>query len=246
MINTYNESDLHLTLKKIYALETNGKTEVPLAGTSWICDILDENGNAVEIQTSNLSALTEKAEYILGSGKKIKIVHPVLQEKFIEMTDAGGNTIYRKKSPKKATIYDSLRGMTKICTLFLNPNCTLEVLFVRATEIRRQTEKETQIFNKSRRHLKNWVPAGKRLDEILSKKTFTKPSDFTNLLCGAEKTESGLFRLCDVSKAVREKYGARNARWANLLVWILLKMDLIEIKEIRGRSKFYQLTEEKL
>lgn len=241
MINTYNESELHLALKKIYALETNGKTEVRLEGTSWICDVLDENGNAVEIQTANLSALTEKAGHILKSGRKIKIVHPVLQEKFIEMLDAGGNTIYRKKSPKKATVYDSLRGMTKICPLFLNSGCTLEVLFVRATETRRQTENQTQIPSNSRRHLKNWLPAGKRLDEILSKKTFTKPSDFTDLLCGAEKTERGVFRLCDAAKAIREKSGAKNARWANLLIWILLKMDLIEVKETRERSKFYQL-----
>lgn len=241
MINTYNESDLHLTLKKIYALENNGKTEVQLDDTPWICDILDENGDAIEIQTSNLSALTEKAEYILETGRKIKIVHPVFEEKYIEMLDSNGNTLYRKKSPKKATIYDSLRGMTKICALFLNQNCVLEVLNVRITEFRRRTESEAQLVNKSRRHLKNWLPAGKRLDEILSKKTFSKPEDFLELLCGAEKTESGLFRLCDVSKSIKEKFGAKAAKWAKLLVWILLKMRLIEISEIKGRSKFYKI-----
>lgn len=241
MINTYNESDLHLTLKKIYALENNGKTEVKLDDTPWICDILDENGNAIEIQTSNLSALTEKAEYILETGRKIKIVHPVFEEKYIEMLDSNGNTLYRKKSPKKATIYDSLRGMTKICALFLNQNCVLEVLNVRITEFRRRTESEAQLVNKSRRHLKNWLPAGKRLDEILSKKTFSKPEDFLELLCGTEKTESGLFRLCDVSKSIKEKFGAKAAKWAKLLVWILLKMRLIEISEIKGRSKFYKI-----
>lgn len=241
MINTYNESDLHLTLKKIYALESNGKTEVQLDGTPWICDILEENGNAIEIQTSNLSALTEKAEYILETGRKIKIVHPVFEEKYIEMLDSSGNTLYKKKSPKKAAIYDSLRGMTKICQLFLSQNCVLEVLNVRITEFRRRTENETQLVNKSRRHLKNWLPAGKRLDEILSKKTFSNPQDFLELLCGAEKTERGLFRLCDVTKAIKEKFGTKAARWANLLVWILLKMRLIEVGEIKGRSKFYRI-----
>lgn len=319
MINTYNESDLHLTLKKMYALESNGKTEVRLEGTDWICDIIDENGNAIEIQTSNLSALTEKAEFILKSGKKLKIVHPILAEKYIEMLDSAGNTLYRKKSPKKATIYDSLRGMTKIYPLFLNENCTLEVLFVRATEFRRRTAEKVQTANKSRRHLKNWIPAGKKLEEILEKKRFSTRKDFTDLLCGAENagngkdfgktgnenagkerkvgnivnaenkrkaengqkvendrniesaekarntgniestkkigdvenendakkvrdatdSKTGLFRACDISRAIKAKYGAKDARWANLLAWILLKMNLIEVKEKKGRSKYY-------
>lgn len=260
MINTYNESDLHLTLKKMYALEFNGKTEVRLEGADWICDIIDENGNAIEIQTSNLSALTEKAEFILKSGKKLKIVHPILAEKYIEMLDSSGSTLYRKKSPKKASIYDSLRGMTKICTLFLNEKCTLEVLFVRATEFRRRTANEVQTMNKSRRHLKNWVPAGKRLEEILEKKIFSTKKDFTDLLCGAEnyvsaknigdeaESKSALFRVCDIARAIKAKSGtksgAKDARWASLLAWILLKMNLIEVKATKGRSKYYGICDD--
>jgi len=255
----------------MYALEFNGKTEVRLEGTDWICDIIDENGNAIEIQTSNISALTEKAEFILKSGKKLKIVHPVLAEKYIEMLDSSGNTLYRKKSPKKATIYDSLRGMTKICPLFLNENCELEILFVRATEFRRRAAGEVQTVNKSRRHLKNWIPAGKKLEEIIGKKSFSTKKDFTDLLCGAEKFENaenekksgnrekgrnekdagnvkgvetaknGLFRVCDISRAIKAKCGAKDARWASLLAWILLKMNLIEVKETKGRSKYYRI-----
>lgn len=239
MINTYNESALHLTLKKIYAFEVNGKTEVPLDGTNWICDILDKNGNAIEIQTSNLSALTEKTKYILDSGKKIKIVHPVIQEKIIEMRTENGETLYRKKSPKKSTVYDSLRGMTKICPLFLNANCTLEVLFIKAVEIRIQTEEKSNLINKSRRHLKNWVPKDKILEEIISKKRFSSPEDFTALLCGAEK--QGPFRVCDAAAAIKKETNAKNARWAGLLIWILLKMNLLELVQIKGRSKFYQV-----
>lgn len=273
MINTYNESDLHLTLKKMYALEFNGKTEVRLEGTDWICDIIDENGNAIEIQTSNLSALTEKAEFILKSGKKLKIVHPILAEKYIEMLDSSRKTLYRKKSPKKETVYDSLRGMTKICPLFLNENCELEILFVRATEFRRRTAEEVQTVNKSRRHLKNWIPAGKKLEEIIEKKSFSTKKDFTDLLCGAENfgnekesgnnekfgneketkkagnaeaarnAKNGLFRAYDISSAIKAKFGAKDARWASLLAWILLKMNLIEVEETKGRSKYYRICE---
>lgn len=243
MINTYNESKLHLTLKKLYAMEYNGICEVKLDDTEWICDIIDENGDAIEIQTSNLSALTEKVEYLLETGRKVKIVHPVFEEKYIEMVDLQGELLYRKKSPKKATVYDSLRGMTKICTFFLNKDCTLEVLSVRITEVRRETETPSQNTAKSRHHLKSWVIQEKRLEEIKEKKVFRK-EEFIKLLCLESDSEKEEFRLCDIQKTIKKKHGVKAARWASLVIWILLKMKLIEIKKIKGRSKFYGLRNE--
>ena len=55
MINTYNESALHETLKKLYALESNGIMEVQLDDTPWICDILDENKNVIEIHGNGVT-----------------------------------------------------------------------------------------------------------------------------------------------------------------------------------------------
>lgn len=246
MINTYNESDLHASLKKIYALESNGKTEVCLDDTPWICDILDEDGNAIEIQTSNLSALTEKTEYILESGRKIKIVHPIAEKKWIELYGRDGILIHKKKSPKKATIFDSLRGMTQICPLFLHKNCTLEVLYCEITEMRRETENPAQTQNKARRHLKNWLPMGKRLEKITKKEIFSSKEDWTKLLPeGLRKNETGLsplFRKTDLASEIEKVWGKKNARWSGLLIWILLKMKILEIAETKGRSKFYSLS----
>ncbi|MBQ0050535.1 MAG: hypothetical protein KBT11_00555 [Treponema sp.] len=235
VINTYNESNLHLALKKLYALEFNGRMEVRLDDTDWICDIIDEDGNAIEIQTANLSALTEKVEYLLKTGRKVKIVHSILVEKYIELYDGQGKLVSRKKSPKKATIYDSLRGMTKICPLLTEENCTLEILFVKIAEMRRLTEEPVQLENKSRKHLKTWVPIGKRLEDIISKKRMNA-EDFLELTC---LDYSQNFRKCDVQKAIKNARNAKTARWAPILVWILLKMNLIQIVEEKGRSKIY-------
>ena len=57
-INTYNESSLHKTLKTLYASENGFQTEVKKDG--YIYDILDAEGNAIEIQTKNLSKLLPK------------------------------------------------------------------------------------------------------------------------------------------------------------------------------------------
>ena len=249
MINTYNESSLHATLKRIYALETNGLMEVRLDDTQWICDILDENGNAIEIQTANLSALKEKAEYILETGRKIKIVHPVASIKWIELYKNDGTLLHRKRSPKKATLFDSLRGMTQICPLFLNENCCLEILYCEITEMRREMETPSQNQTKTRCHLKNWVSMGKRLEKIIEKKKFTQKNDWEELLpetfrqsC-TEKTYHS-FRQIDLYNEMKKTFGVKKAKWSPLLIWLFLKMDILEIAETIGKSKYFRLRRE--
>ncbi|MBQ9622509.1 MAG: hypothetical protein IJR39_04120 [Treponema sp.] len=246
MINTYNESNLHATLKKIYALESNGTMEVKLDDTPWICDILDENGNAIEIQTSNLSALTEKAEYILETGRKLRIVHPIAESKWIELYDTNGELLHRKKSPKKASFYDSLRGMTQICTLFLNVNLELEILYCEISELRRKTAGLSQNQTKTRRHLKGWVPMGKRLEKITRKERLNQKEDWEKLIPESLriKNEDGSapkFRACDLTRELKKEKGAKTARWSTLLIWILVKMQILKITEVKGRSKFYSV-----
>ena len=248
MINTYNESDLHSKLKKLYSMESNGMMEVKLDDTPWICDILSEDGSVIEIQTSNLSALTEKAEYVLETGRKLKIVHPVAAVKWIELYANDGSLIHRKKSPKKASFFDSLRGMTQICPLFLHKNCELEVLYCEITEMRRETKEPSQTQNNARRHLKTWLPMGKRLEKIISKERFSKKEDWIKLIpqglreLSDEKGNSIPFRTVDLQKEIKNTHGAKNARWAPLLIWILLKMQILKIKEVKGRSKFYKVS----
>ena len=246
MINTYNESALHETLKKLYALESNGIMEVQLDDTPWICDILDENKNVIEIQTSNLSALTEKALYILETGRKLKIVHPIAENKWIELYGSNGELLHRKKSPKKATIYDSLRGMTKICPLFLQENCELELLYCDISEMRRKTEGLSQNQTNSRRHLRDWLPMGKRLEKISRKEKFSKKEDWEKLIPESlrQKDEKGkfpAFRAVDFKREMAKEKGAKSSRWAPLLIWILVKMQIVEITEVKGRSKIYEL-----
>lgn len=57
-INTFNESSMHKTLKKMYSLEEGSNTEVNLNG--YIYDIVTKNNSVIEIQTRNLSKLLPK------------------------------------------------------------------------------------------------------------------------------------------------------------------------------------------
>lgn len=247
MINTYNESDLHAALKKIYALESGGAVEARLGDTPWICDIIAPNGDIIEIQTANLSALTGKAAHILDTGRRLKIVHPVASVKWIETLAADGTLIRRKKSPKKATLLDSLRGMTRICPLLMHENCELEILSCEITETRLETEGPSQLANKSRRHLRNWIPAGKRLERIIARERLASRADWETLLPASLRSsdESGVFpsfRAVELKNALEDELGTKAASKAWLMIWILQKMGIIEAGETRGRSRFYRLS----
>ena len=96
-INTYNESSLHKTLKTLYASENGFQTEVKKDG--YIYDILDADGNAIEIQTKHLSKLLPKIKKTIKRGKKITVVHPLAVQKTITLTDTEGKIIAKRKSP---------------------------------------------------------------------------------------------------------------------------------------------------
>ena len=245
MINTYNESNLHRTLKNLYALEFNGKTEVPVE--NWICDIVAEDDEIIEIQTANISALTEKTRALLASGKKVRIVHPLVTEKLIETYTPDGSLTSRRKSPKVQTIYAVLRSLTGIYPLLLNENFTLEVIHVSITERRRKTAAPVQLANRSRRFLKDWVPQGKELNRIAEKMRFRTKEDYLSLIPPSVETEFSVPELQkaifarawgeDLSKSNRTKAAAQ----ARLLIWLFKRMGLVEECGKQGRSKLYRI-----
>lgn len=106
--STLNESKLHNTLKKIYSEIYDGKTEVERYGH--VYDIVTKNENIIEIQTKNLAKLLPKILDTIEKGHNIKIVHPIVIKKSIEMHSSDGTIISMRKSPKTGSIYDIFLG----------------------------------------------------------------------------------------------------------------------------------------
>ena len=246
MINTYNESDLHRTLKNLYALEHNGRTEVRVE--NWICDIVTQSGDVIEIQTANISKLTEKTRDLLAAGKKMTIVHPLVALKTIETYASDGTLLSRRKSPKSQTIYAMLRSLTGIHPLLLEKDFTLEVLFVAVTEQRRKTAAPVQLANKSRRFLKDWVPQGKKLTSIIRKERYQTKADYASLIPPAL---GDTFTAPDLQKAIFSAPPLQNlskanrtaaANQARLLLWLFTRMGLVEACGTQGRAKWYHKT----
>lgn len=225
VINTYNESSLHNTLKVYYATTLNGKMEVEQDGH--IYDVLCSNGNIVEIQTKNLSKLSSKITDAIQKGHTLKLVYPLVYRTRIILTDENGKIISNRLSPKKGSIYDIFKELTGLYSLLLNPKFSLEVVTINLIEHRVRTAEPVQSVNKNRRFKKNWLKTNKRLDEIIETKTFCTKEDYLNLL----------------PQNLPDEFCAKDLnlpKYANIMLWVLSRIPVIELTQIKKKSKYYK------
>jgi hypothetical protein len=227
MIETYNESQLHRTLKTLYAERCGGKIEQEIDGK--VCDIVTASGEIIEIQTGNLGKLAAKISR-LTQNHKLRIVYPLVLEKYIETFDETGVLLSTRRSPKKLTIYSIFRELTGIYPWLLSNNFILEVLDVTATEKRIKTVEPVQLANKSRRFRKAWYKTGKELRTLGTSRIFSSLSDYAALFPG---TLPGEFSAKDLAKTGIGKDAA-------LMIWVSQKLGIIEFTEKKGNSRYYR------
>ena len=239
MINTLKESSLHKSLKLLYSLDEGARTEVEIGKK--IYDIVESDGSVIEVQTQNLSKLLPKAQLILDSGKRFKIVHPIAVEKTIKLYAQDGRLISQRKSPKKESIYSLFKELTRLFPLLLHSNFTLDVLLITMTEVRLRTAAVVQSENKRRRFKRNWLKTDKILESIIETKVFSEKDDYLALL---PETLPLTFSVKDLKETLKKLrvVPASAANFASLMVWVLKRMDLIEEAEGKGRSKSYRVT----
>ena len=232
-----NESSLHNTLKKLYAYQTDGSTEVEKFGH--IYDIITKDGNVIEIQNKNLKQIYPKIKDTLEKGLKIKIVHPVVIRKNIELKDKDGNIITKSRSSKKGSVYDIFREAAGISPILFDKNFTLEVPEINITEIRIKEETEVQSKNKKRRFKKDWNKINKKLDEINKIHTFKTADDYLALL---PKNLPDEFCAKDIAKHLKEEKlcPARIYNNSNLIIWFLKKVELITQTKTENKSHYYK------
>ena len=125
MINTYNETHLHRTLKDLYS-SNSAVQETSLEG--FVCDIYD-TGRIIEIQTSKLSALKIKLEKLLPH-YPIQIVYPIIENAYILMLNADSTKRSYRKSPKHGNFYQIFRELLGIVHCLDNPNLTIRILYI--------------------------------------------------------------------------------------------------------------------
>ena len=101
-IGIQNEGSLHFALKMLYKqYDQNVEEKVE----SYIVDVVGKD-ILIEIQTKNFSAISKKLKVLLKN-HRVKLVHPIAEEKWLIYVDKEtGEILSKRKSPKKGTIYD--------------------------------------------------------------------------------------------------------------------------------------------
>lgn len=123
--------------------------------------------------------------------------------------------------------------MTGLVEFMTAPN--FEVIFVDAKVIEqrvRGTEK-TDTPNKARRFYKDWVKVGKRLAEFESETSFCGKNAWLRLL--PENLRDGEFSSKDVKKELKRG----DAKYVNVLLWVLSRAGMIECVRKDGNLKVY-------
>ena len=219
-IGLVNEKPLHASLKQWYA-RPGDRFEVPVDG--FVIDIV-RNDLLIEIQTRNFAAINSKLCKLTRS-YAVRLVYPIVQEKWIVRSAPNGATVVRRKSPKRGRLEDLFWELVSIPQLLANPNFSLEVLMISEEEMRRYDGKR-----KWRR--KGWVIEGRRLVDVLDQRLFGESADWLTFVPDGLQsfTTKDLATVADTRRDLAQK-----------MAYCLRQARMIELIGRQGRANMYRV-----
>ncbi|MBI4790353.1 MAG: hypothetical protein HY782_25250 [Chloroflexi bacterium] len=171
MIGTKNERSLHKAIKAWYALPGD-ELEVKVDGC--IIDIVRAD-LLIEIQTKNFAAISRKLRRLVQS-HKLRLLYPIVQEKWITRTNASGARILgKRKSPRRGDLFDLFDELVYIPDLIGDVNFELQVLLTREEEIRGDDGKGSW-------RRRGFSVRDRKLIEVVETVTFKNKHDFLRFL----------------------------------------------------------------
>jgi hypothetical protein len=219
-IGLLNEKPLHASLKQWYA-RPGDRFEVAVGG--FVIDIVRDD-LLIEIQTGNFSSIKSKLTN-LAQAHQVRLIYPIVQEKWIVRSAVDGGRVMRRKSPKRGGFQDLFWEMVSIPHLLSNGNFSLEVLLIREEEARRYAGK---------RHWRKrgWVVDTRRLLDVVDRRVFKDPADWLAFLPDGlpSFTTGDLATATDMRRALAQK-----------MAYCLQKGRLIELIGKRGRANLYHV-----
>jgi hypothetical protein len=220
-IGLLNEKPLHASLKQWYA-QPGDRFEVPVDG--FVIDIV-RGDLLIEIQTRNLASINSKLRKLTRS-YEVRLVYPVVQEKWIvrSATGNGGITV-RRKSPKRGRLEDLFWELVSIPQLLSNPNFSFEVLMIREEELRRYE-------GKRRWRRRGWVIEGRRLVDVLNRRLFGTSADWLAFVPNSLQsfTTKDLATIADTRRELAQK-----------MAYCLREARMIELIGKQGRANLYRV-----
>lgn len=131
-IGTLSEKTVHAVLKQYYQPDP-ALQEVGVEGM--IADIFTGE-EILEIQTRNFYSLKKKLDKFLLR-YPVTIIYPLPRQKWIVWIDpTTGERGKKRKSPKKGTVYDACKELSKITEFLTNKRLSVKIVFLDMEEYR--------------------------------------------------------------------------------------------------------------
>jgi hypothetical protein len=218
------EQTLHEQLKELYARET-GEIESTLG--DYRVDVV-RGDLLIEIQTRSFSSIRDKLRDLVNN-HKVRLVHPIAQQKWVIRIDESGNQVSRRKSPKQGRVEYIFNELVYLPRLLLNQNFELEVALV-------DLEEYWIDDGKGSWRRRRWSIHDKRMIELKERRLFRTPSDFIALLPDSLST---LF----TSTMLADETGL-SKRLAQKMLYCLTKMEAVNRDGKMGRAYLYRIITE--
>jgi len=220
-IGTLNEKPLHAALKDWYA-QPGDQLEVSIDG--FIVDIV-RGDLLIEVQTGNFASIKRKVKRLVKE-HPLRLVYPIPQDKWIVRLakDGSGEVLGRRRSPKHGTVEHLFEELVRLPRLLADPNFALEVLLIRAEEVRSYDGKRGW-----RRH--GWVIQERRLLEVVDRRLFETPDDLAAFI-PSDLAEP--WTTADLAATIGQP------RWlARKMAYCLRKMGVVEAVGKQGNAILY-------
>ncbi|MFX1374752.1 MAG: hypothetical protein ACFFA0_02965 [Promethearchaeota archaeon] len=221
-IGTLNETTLHSDLKWLYS-ESDDQLERKVE--DFVIDIV-KNDLLIEIQIKNFSKIRNKLAKLLQNNN-VKLVHPIIQDKWIIDLDTQLNRIIRRRlSPKHCSSINIFEELIRIPSMISYPNFTIEIILVQIEEIREKSGNRSW-------GRKGWSIYDKKLIRVIDRKQFKKPHDF---LCFIPKDLETPFTNLELAYSMKKPLIL-----AQKMCYCLRKMGILKLIGKKGRFYLYNL-----
>lgn len=222
-IGTLGEHSLHADLKEWYG-RSPGQVETEVDG--YVIDVLQDD-LLIEIQTGNFTAIRDKLAALLPR-RRVKLVYPVAQAKWIVKESDAGAFLERRKSPKRGKALDVFTELVRIPHLLAEPNLTLEVLLTHQEEVRRDDGRGSW-------RRKGWSIYDRRLLQVVEAVTLVGLDDLVGMLPAELPRPFTNRRLAEALS------GRHRMRLAQKITYTLRHSGGLELVGKEGRAHLYDL-----
>lgn len=224
-IGTLNEHSLHADLIQ-HIMQPGDVLEADVDG--YLADILREK-LIIEVQTRSLSSLRKKIE-AFSKTHSVEIVHPITNNKWITRKNERGETISRRKSPKRGRVEDIFTELVRAGALIEPPNVSLKIYFIDAEEVWLDDGQGSW-------RRKHWSITERHLLKVHGTATFSRNQDFLNLIPGSLPQPF-------TNKELAGHLGIRTSL-AGKITYTLRKMALLHLVSKKGNQHQFEIKKDR-